>query len=79
MSHLDYFPVVWSGGTNITIGKLQLTQERAARLALKCARRANINNMHVNLSWLKVEDRLTSILLVFVKRIDMLNAPELSV
>ena len=30
-------------------------------------------NMHVNLSWLKVEERLTSLLLVFVRRFDMLN------
>jgi zinc transporter ZupT len=44
------------------LGKLQLAQ------------RANINNIHVNLSWLKVEDRLTSSLLVFIRGIDMLNA-----
>jgi hypothetical protein len=25
-----------------------------------CTQRANINNMHVNLSWLKVEERLIS-------------------
>ena len=31
--------------------------------------------MHVNLSWLKVEERLTSSLLVFVRAIDMLKAP----
>jgi hypothetical protein len=34
-----------------------------------------MNNMHVNLSWLKVEERLTSSLHVFVRGIDMLNAP----
>ena len=37
--------------------------------------RANINDMHVNLAWLKVEERLTSSLLVFMRGIDMLNAP----
>ena len=31
--------------------------------------------MHVNLSWLKVEERLTSSLLVFVRSVDKLNAP----
>jgi hypothetical protein len=36
--------------------------------------RAKINNMHVNLSWFKVEEKLTS-LLVFVRGIDMLKAP----
>jgi hypothetical protein len=34
------------------------------------------DNMHVNLSWLKLEERLTSSLLVLVRSIDMLNAPE---
>ena len=32
---------------------MQLVQNRAARLALGCTQRANINNMHVNLSWMK--------------------------
>jgi hypothetical protein len=50
---------------------LQLAQNRAARLALECTQRANINNIHVNFSWLKVEERS---LLVFVRGIDMLNA-----
>jgi hypothetical protein len=52
---------------------LQLAQNRVALLALGCTQRANINNMHVNLSWLKVEERLTSSLLLFMRRIDMLN------
>ena len=73
--HLDYCSVVWSGATKRNLGKLQLAQNRAARLALVCTQRANINNMHVNLSWLKVEERLTSSLLVFVRGIDMLNTP----
>jgi hypothetical protein len=73
LSHLDYCSVVWSGGTKKDLGKLQLVQDRAARLALGCTQRANINNMLVNLSWLKVEERLTSSLLVFIRGIDMLN------
>ena len=74
LSHLDYCSVVWSGATKRDLGKVQLAQNRAARLPLKCTQRANINNMHVNLSWLKAEERLTSSLLVFVRGIDMLNA-----
>ena len=31
--------------------------------------------MHVNLSWLKVEERLTSSLLLFMRGIALLNAP----
>jgi hypothetical protein len=67
--------LVWSGATDGLFAKLQLAQDRVARLALKCTQRANIDNMHVNLSWLNVEERFTSSLLVFVRGIDMLNAP----
>ena len=73
MSHLDYCSVVWSGATKRDLGKLQLAQNRAAQLALKSTRRANINDMHVNLSWLKVEERLTYSLLVFVRGVDKLK------
>ena len=72
LSHLDYCSVLWSGDTKKDLRKLQLAQNRAARMALECTQRANINNMHVNLSSLK--ERLTSSLLVFVRGIDMLNA-----
>jgi hypothetical protein len=47
---------VWSGATKKDLGKWQLAQNRATRLALGCTQRANINNMHINLSWLKVEE-----------------------
>ena len=63
--------VWWSAATKKDLGKLQLAQNRAARLALGCTQRANITNMHVNLSWLKVEERLTSSLLLFMRGIDM--------
>jgi hypothetical protein len=66
---------VWSGATKRDFGKLLLSQNRGARLALKSTRRANINDMHVNLSWFKVEERLTSSLLVFEKSVDKLNEP----
>ena len=64
--HLDYCSVVWSGATKNDLGKLQLVQNRVARLVLECTQRANMNNMHVNLSWHKVEEILTSSLLVFM-------------
>ena len=73
LSHLDYCSVV-PGATKRDLGNVQLTQNRAARLALECSYRSNINNMHVNLSWLKGEERLTSSLLVFMGDIDILNA-----
>ena len=75
LSHLDYCSVVWSGATKRDLGKFQLAQNRAGRLALKCTWRDDMNYMHVNLSWLKVEERLTSSLLFFVRGVDMLNVP----
>ena len=67
LSHLDYCSEVRSGATKKDLGKLQLVQNRTALLAIKSTWRANINDMHVNLSWLKVEERLKSSLLVFVR------------
>ena len=58
LSYIDYCSVVCSGATEKDLGKLQLAQNRAARLALGYTQRANINNMHVNLSWLKVEESM---------------------
>jgi hypothetical protein len=74
LSHLDYCSVVCSDYTKRDLGKLQLALNRAARLALRCTQRANMNNMHFHLSWLKVEERLTSSLHGFLRGIDMLNA-----
>lgn len=73
MSHLDYCPVVWSGAAKKDIGKLQLVQIRTARIALRCTQRANVNDMHVNLSWLKVKERSNASLLVFVQGVDVLK------
>ena len=47
LSHLDCCSKVWSGARKRDLGKLQLAQNRAARLALKSTQRANINDMHV--------------------------------
>ena len=51
--------VVWTGAAKRDLGKLQLAQNWAARHALKSTRRTNVNDIHVNLSWLEVEERLT--------------------
>ena len=69
VSYLDYCPVIWSSAAKKDLVKLQLAQNRAARLALHCNQRANINTMHASLSWLRVEERLTASLLVFIRNI----------
>ena len=61
--HLDYCPAVWSCKAKKDIGELQLVQNRAARIELRCTQRVNVSNMHVSVSWLKVEERLTASLL----------------
>ena len=73
LSLLDYCSVVWSGATKNEICNWLRTGQHG--WALGCTQRANINNMHVNPSWFKVYERLTSSLLVFMRGIDMLNAP----
>ena len=73
LSYLDYSPVIWSSSAKKYLVKLQLAQNRAARLALHCNQRANINTMHSSLYCLKVEERLTASLLVFIRNIDVLE------
>ena len=58
---------VWSSAAKTILVKLQLAQNRAARLALHCNQRDIINTMHASLSWLRVEERLTVSLLVFIR------------
>lgn len=57
LSHLDYCAVVWSNTSLNNIKKLQLVQNKAARVALGCGFRANVVKMHKRLSWLWVKDR----------------------
>lgn len=67
LSHLDYCPTVWSSASQKEMSKLQLIQNRAARLVLQCSIRENVLEMHERLSWLMVTDRLTCSLILFVR------------
>ncbi len=67
--------MVWSGTTKTNLGKLQQAQNRAAWLVPGCTIRANINDMHDRLSWLKVDERLKASLLSFVKDIYHFKIP----
>ncbi|XP_045546557.1 uncharacterized protein isoform X1 [Salmo salar] len=75
LSNLDYCPVVWSSAARKDLVKLQLAQNRAARFALNCNQRADINTMHASLSWLRVEERLTASLLIFIRNMNVLKIP----
>ncbi len=65
LPHLDYCSVVWSCASNKDIHKLQLVQNRAARLVLGCPFRTNVKSMHSKLQWLTVDNRLSCNLLTF--------------
>lgn len=75
LSHLDYCPAVWSNTAKQELVKLQLAQNRAARLALHCSIRSNVNEMHERLSWMKVEDRLACSLILYLNNICISRKP----
>ena len=74
--HLHYCPVIWSAATKSDLNKLQLVQNRAARLALRCSTRTNIAYMHTRLSWLSVEQKLLCSLLMFFRNIIINQTPD---
>lgn len=65
-SHLDYCSVVWSNTSSLNIKKLQVIQNKAARVALSCGFRSNVDKMHESLLWFKVKNRLVYSLMVFL-------------
>ena len=73
LSNLDYCSVLWSNAARIN--QPQLAQNRAARFALNCNQRADINTMQASLSWLRVEERLTASLLIFIRNMNVLKIP----
>ena len=55
LSHLDYCAVVWGSATKGKLARLQVAQNRAARLVLGCSPRTSIQKMYSSLSWLNIE------------------------
>ena len=74
--HLYYCPIIWSAANKSDLNKLQLVQNRAARLALRCSTRTNIAYMHTRLSWLSVEQKLLCSLLMFFRNIILNQSPD---
>ena len=66
LSNLDYCPVIWSSASKQNMCKLQLAQNRAARLALRCSVRSSVDAMHARLSWMRVDERLACSLILFL-------------
>lgn len=76
LSHLDYCTVIWSSATKEHLKKLQIAQNRAARLALGCSLRTSVDKMHTSLFWLKVEDRVKMSLLSYMHNAIFNNLPK---
>lgn len=71
LSNLDYCPTVWSNANVELIGKLQKIQNGAARTVLKRNYRANVKQMHKELNWLFVKDRL----MTFIRNVSETKTP----
>jgi len=69
LCHLDYCSAVWSAASSSHIKKLQVAQNKAARLVLGCSSRTSVAEMHERLAWLVVKDRLSVNMLVYFHRI----------
>ena len=69
LSNLDYCPVIWSSASKQELSKLQLAQNRAARLALHCSVRSSVDVMHARLSWMRVDERLACSLILFLNNV----------
>ena len=74
--HLDYYPVIWSSAAKKDLAKQQLAQMREALLALNYTNITNFNNMHDSFSWLRVDERFTASLLVFMRNITVMKIPD---
>lgn len=75
LSHLEYCCVIWSNAAQGHLKKLQIAQNRAARVALGCSFRTNVNKMHTTLFWLKVEDKFKMKLLCYMHNARFKNTP----
>lgn len=77
LAHLDYASVVWSNTNENNLYKLQVAQNKVARIVLGCPYTTNIITMHNNLAWLTVKYRLKYCLLSFIHNIIETKTPEI--
>ncbi len=75
LSHLDYGSIVWSNASHGIIRKLQIIQNKAARMALACGLRTNVTKMHENLLWMDVKNRSKYLLMVFMRNVIRTKRP----
>lgn len=67
LSHIDYYPMIWSSGTTKNIKRLQIIQKRAARVVLKADYKTNIRKTHKHFGCFLVKNRISYSLVVFMR------------
>ena len=55
-----------------------MAQNKAARLVLGCSPRTSVAEMHERLTWLRVKDRLSANVLIYLHRIINTQTPKIS-
>lgn len=76
LCHLDYCSVVWSAASSSHLKQLQVAQNKAARLVLRCSLRTSVVEMHERLAWLMVKQRLSVNMLVYFHKIINTQTPK---
>ena len=74
--HIDYCCSVWGNTTQNNIRRLQVVQNRAARLALGCDRYTHVDSMLKTLGWLTVRDRIQQKSIATFERIMLTKQPK---
>lgn len=75
LTHLEYCPVIWSSASKSNMKKLQVAQNKVARLVLGCSYRTNIKYMHERLNWLTVKQKVSLHLAMFLRNILSTSLP----
>lgn len=77
LCHIDYCSSIWSTTTETNLNKLQVAQNKAARLVLNCSFRTSVNDMHNCLAWMHVKNRINYSLIKFIRNIITKKIPEI--
>lgn len=75
LSQLDYCTVIWSNTSECNLNRLQVAQNKAARIVLNCSYRTRVCDMLSMLNWLPVKSRLYYSLLGFARKVITTRTP----
>jgi len=67
--------MIWSSTTDMNLRKLQVAQNKAARVVLGCPFRTSVRELNTRLAWLSVKSRLNYSIVNFVRKIIVTKMP----